>query len=61
MSFNDYLASPPHQAFATSRGGALGWQSRERTVEDAMSRALERCLQHAGNCDIVMGEDREQA
>jgi len=51
--FEQYLAAPPHKAFAVSPKGSWGWRSGRRSVQDARDAALEACGKHAGDCRIV--------
>jgi dienelactone hydrolase len=51
-SFQDFLRQGPNKAFAVSPNGAYGWQSGVSTREEAISRALERCRNHAPDCRI---------
>jgi dienelactone hydrolase len=57
-SFDRFLQSPPHRAFALSPGGAYGWHSGGRTIEEASKLALEGCLKHAVDCEIVVLDDK---
>jgi dienelactone hydrolase len=59
-AFAEYLAGPPHKAFAMSPQGPYGWQTAERTIEEAKARALEYCLKYTGDCDVVMVDGGEQ-
>jgi hypothetical protein len=54
-AFNNYLASPPHKAFAASADGHFGWRSGQRTVEEAKTGALGFCK--AVDCRIVVVDD----
>jgi dienelactone hydrolase len=56
-SFQDYLAAPPHKAFAVSRDGAYGWRSGMRTAQAARDGALKFCLQNGKNCDVRFVDD----
>jgi dienelactone hydrolase len=56
-SFDDFLRSPPHRAFAVSSNGAYGWNSGRRTAEEATKRAIESCSKHANDCVIVVVDD----
>jgi dienelactone hydrolase len=57
-AFEDFLTRPPHRAFAMSPKGAYGWQSGRRTVQDASKMALERCLKHGTDCNVVVIDDK---
>ena len=57
-SFDRFLQSPPHRAFALSPRGAYGWHSGGRTIEEASKLALEGCLKHAVDCEIVVLDDK---
>ncbi|GAB4176910.1 MAG: alpha/beta hydrolase [Thalassobaculales bacterium] len=55
-SFADYLAAPPHKAFATGSGSSYGWVSARRTREDAAREALETCRRHSSrDCTVAHG------
>jgi dienelactone hydrolase len=56
-SFQDYLAAPPHKAFAVSRDGAFGWQSGVRTPQAARAGALKYCQENGKNCDVRFVDD----
>jgi hypothetical protein len=56
-SFETYLMSPPHKAFAVAPDGSFGWQSGERTTEAARSAALQFCHEHTKNCDVMFVDD----
>jgi dienelactone hydrolase len=56
-SFETYLMSPPHKAFAVAPDGSFGWQSGERTTEAARSAALQFCREHTKNCDVMFVDD----
>ncbi len=60
--FRDYLASPPHKAFAVSATGHYGYSSTRRTDKDAIDRALFNCRRFAGEkaqCTLVMLGDQK--
>jgi dienelactone hydrolase len=60
--FRDYLASPPHKAFAVSANGHYGYSVGLRTPKDATNRALSNCERFAsasGGCAVVLVDDRE--
>jgi dienelactone hydrolase len=59
-AFSDYLVGPLHKAFAMSPQGSYGWQTAQRTIEEAKARALKRCRTYAGNCAVVMVDDGAQ-
>lgn len=51
--FREYLANTDlHKAFAVSSSGAYGWQSRRASRQEAISAALDRCAQYAGDCRV---------
>jgi dienelactone hydrolase len=56
-AFLEYLAAPPHKAFATAPTGAFGWRSGRRTADAARKEALENCTKYAGDCRIVAVDD----
>lgn len=56
-SFQDYLASPPHKAFAVSRDGGFGWRSGQRTPQVARTGALQACQQYGKSCDVKFVDD----
>ena len=56
-SFQDYLASPPHKAFAVSRDGDFGWRSGQRTPQAARVGALQACQQYGKPCDVKFVDD----
>jgi len=56
-SFQDYLRSPPHKAFAVSRDGAFGWRSGLRTPQAARAGALQACQQYGKSCDVGFVDD----
>ena len=56
-SFADYLASPPHKAFAVAPDGSYGWQSGLRTTQAARDNALKFCLQHSKTCNVRFVDD----
>jgi dienelactone hydrolase len=56
-SFADYLASPPHKAFAVARDGSYGWQSGQRTTQTAKDGALDYCQQHSKACGVRFVDD----
>jgi dienelactone hydrolase len=55
--FADFLAAPPHRAFAVSAMGAFGWAAGRRSAEAARREALERCRKFAGDCHIYAVDD----
>jgi hypothetical protein len=57
-SFEDFLRSAPHRAFAVSPKGAWGWASARRTTEEATKRAIEACSKHASDCAIVVIDEK---
>jgi dienelactone hydrolase len=57
-SFEDFLRSAPHRAFAVSSKGAWGWVSGRRTTEEAAKRAIEACSKHADDCAIFVVDDK---
>jgi pimeloyl-ACP methyl ester carboxylesterase len=57
-SFEDFLRSAPHRAFAVSPKGAWGWASARRTTEEATKRAIEACSKHASDCAIVVVDEK---
>jgi dienelactone hydrolase len=57
-SFERFLDSPPHRAFAVSPKGHYGWRAGRRTVEDARKSAIERCAEHDSNCAIFVVDDK---
>jgi len=56
-SFQDYLASRPHKAFAVSRDGGFGWRSGLRTPQAARAEALQACQQYGKSCDVKFVDD----
>jgi len=56
-AFQDYLASPPHKAFALSRDGAFGWRSGMRAPQAARAAALQVCQQHGKACGAGFIDD----
>jgi dienelactone hydrolase len=58
QSFERFLDSPPHRAFAVSPKGHFGWRAGRRSVEDASKSALERCAEHDTGCAIVVVDDK---
>jgi dienelactone hydrolase len=56
-SFEEFLLSPPHRAFAVSPKGSYGWRAGRRTVEDARNSAMERCTQYDKDCTIIVVDD----
>ena len=42
-AFFDYLASPPHKAFAVDARGSYGWRSGRDSVADAKKFAIAYC------------------
>jgi dienelactone hydrolase len=56
-SFEEFLVTPLHRAFAVSDYGAFGWQSGTSTAEIAKKLALERCAKHASDCRLVVVND----
>jgi dienelactone hydrolase len=57
-SFERFLDSPPHRAFAVSPKGHYGWRAGRRTVEDARKSAIERCAEHDEGCVIFVVDDK---
>jgi dienelactone hydrolase len=57
-SFEDFLMSPPHRAFAVSPKGAYGWRSGRRTIEEASKNAIERCQQYGTDCAVVVVDEK---
>ncbi len=53
LSFENYLRSGLHKAFAVSSKGGFGWGSARRTVAEATARALALCGKHTKDCRIV--------
>jgi dienelactone hydrolase len=56
-AFEDYLASPPHKAFAVSRDGGYGWRTGMRTTQIARAGALKACQQYGKPCDVRFVDD----
>lgn len=56
-SFETYLMSAPHKAFAVSPDGYFGWTTGARTTEAAKSSALQFCRQGGGDCGVVFVDD----
>jgi dienelactone hydrolase len=56
-AFTDFLIEAPHKAFAMAPGGAFGWKSGVRTIEEARAGALKFCAQHAPHCDVLFVDD----
>ena len=60
-SFQDYIASGPHKAFAISTGSNFGWRSARRSVEDAKREALANCRKSAAaECRIIAVDDEPE-
>jgi dienelactone hydrolase len=57
LSFENYLRSGLHKAFAVSPKGNFGWQSARRTTNEAMTNALNLCSKHATDCRVVFIDD----
>jgi dienelactone hydrolase len=57
-SFERFLDSPPHRAFAVSPKGHYGWRAGRRTIEDARKSAIERCAEHDEGCAIFVVDDK---
>jgi hypothetical protein len=57
-SFEKFLNSPHHRAFAVSPTGSYGWRAGHSTVEEARKLALEGCAKHASDCVIVVVDDK---
>jgi dienelactone hydrolase len=57
-SFDDFLRSAPHRAFAVSSKGAYGWHSGRRTIEEASKLAVEACSKHAADCAVVVVDEK---
>jgi hypothetical protein len=51
-AFADYLAAGPHKAFAVSPGGAFGYRSAKRTLQNAQDEALAGCAKHSPDCKL---------
>lgn len=56
-AFESFLVAAPHKAFAVAPGGAYGWQSEQRTVEEAKAGALRNCRKHAADCRVAAVDD----
>jgi len=56
-AFAFYLTAGPHKAFAMAPGGAFGWRTARRTVQEARKGALEFCAKHSPDCRIVVVDD----
>jgi dienelactone hydrolase len=56
-AFNTFLRAAPHKVFAVSPSGAYGWTTGRRTAEEARTRALDNCSQHARDCKVVVVDD----
>ena len=55
--FQNFLRAGRNKAFAVAPDGAFGWQSGMDTREEAIRRALERCREHARDCQIYIVND----
>jgi dienelactone hydrolase len=58
-SFEAYLISGPHKAFAMAPDGAFGWRTGMRTIDAARAGALKNCQQNATHCDILFVDDAD--
>jgi dienelactone hydrolase len=56
-AFEEFLAGPPHKAFAMSPTGAWGRHFGVRTIEAAKSSALANCPATAGACRVIVVDD----
>jgi dienelactone hydrolase len=61
QGFMDYLASPPHKAFAVSPKGEFTSVSRARSAEDARRNALVACAKYSSACTIYATDDKLEA
>ncbi|HEY4404942.1 MAG TPA: hypothetical protein VGN55_09825 [Xanthobacteraceae bacterium] len=56
-AFEEFLAGPPHKAFAMSPTGAYGRRFGVSTIEAAKSGALANCPATAGVCRVIVVDD----
>jgi dienelactone hydrolase len=54
-AFAEFLASPPHKAFAVTPQGRYGWKSAGRSVDAAKTGALDFCKE--SDCRVIVVDD----
>ncbi|MCX8087497.1 MAG: redoxin family protein [Rhodocyclaceae bacterium] len=59
QGYREFLASPPHRAFAIAPGGAWAWQSGLPSAELAERAALEACRELAQSRCVLYAVDDE--
>jgi dienelactone hydrolase len=57
-SFENFLRSPPHRAFAISPKGAFSWRSGYRSADDATKAAMEGCKKFGMDCTLYVVDDQ---
>ncbi|MEW5769330.1 MAG: TlpA disulfide reductase family protein [Pseudomonadota bacterium] len=57
--YRQFLAAPPHRAFAIAPGGAWAWSQGAATLGDAQEQALESCQAHTQQRCVPYAADRK--